>query len=341
MSDDSFKSSVLDSEISALNDTNKVVSKVVERATSLTTQKAQTAENYYYAYGLKIRSVFPLPELIAAEGNGFDVAIKHDSLERSPFTDLEQYWFCCEATEEGLYLYWQGIGKMLVQEGKSITVDPVADYDPGRLRLFILGAALGAILHQRGYIVLHAGAVAIDGQAVIFTAPKGEGKSTMTATLHGRGHGFIADDVVAIDCSNWEQPMVYPAFPQLKLWPDALQQIGRDPEDLPKLIERLEKREYLFQDFSLEPLPLKQIFVLGTGTEIALEPLKSQAVILTLLRNVYVARFGSALMPSKDPAYFLKLTKFAQLAPIVRLLRPRNLALIEQVAKTVEEYVRV
>lgn len=294
---------------------------------------------YYDAYGLKIKSELRLPELIASQTSNFDVEIKQGTLDQSPLTNLEQYFFCCESTSEGLYLFWQGIGTMLIAQGKTITLDLVADYDEARVRLFILGAALGAILHQRGYIVLHASAVAINHQAVIFTAAKGEGKSTMTATLHARGHEFMADDVVAIDVNHPQQPMVYPAFPQLKLWPDAVKQIGKDPDTLPKLIERLEKRDYLFQNFSLDPLPLKQIFVLGTDEQIAIKPLNSQETMLTLLRNVYVARFGSSLLSTKDPAYFLRLTQFAQQVSLMKLLRPRNLELVADVAATVEQYL--
>ena len=295
--------------------------------------------NYYYAYGLKLKSELELPELIPRDGTDFDVEIKLDDLARSPLTNLDQYFFCCDLNEEGLWLYWQGIGTMLVSQGKEISIEPIAEVDIARMRLFILGAALGAILHQRGYIVFHASAVAINDRAVIFTAPKGEGKSTMTGTLHARGHQFIADDVVAIDFSNPQQPMVYPAFPQLKLWPDSATQIGQDPEHLPKLIDRLEKREYLFEDFSLKPIPLKQIFVLDTDTEIAIEPFNSQEMILTLLKNLYVARFGSTLLSPKNPKYFLQLASLARQVEVAKLLRPRSLTMVTEVARVVEEYL--
>ncbi|MEO1799622.1 MAG: hypothetical protein AAFR62_04250 [Cyanobacteria bacterium J06629_2] len=327
MSDDSFSFTSAASKVDG-NSANLLLS-----------QQSSCTDSYYYAYGLKIKSAFKLPELIGYNRPDFDVEIRQQTIERSPLTDLEQYFFCCESTPAGLYLFWQGIGTMLISGGNSITIDPVEDFDEARLRLFILGAALGAILHQRGYIVLHASAVAISEQAVVFTAPKGEGKSTMTATLHARGHRFIADDVVAIDFSNPEQPLVYPAFPQLKLWPDAVTQIGKNPEDLPKLIERLEKRDYLFQDFLLKPVPLKQIFVLGTDQKVAIKPLTSQEILLTLLRNVYVARFGSSLLPAKDPAYFLKLTQFAQRVSLLKLSRPRDLELVSTVAATVEQHL--
>lgn len=298
-----------------------------------------SASNYYHAYGLKLKSVLELPELVPSDGTDFDVEIKLEDLARSPLTDLESYWFGCDLNEDGLWLYWQGIGTMLVSQGKEISIQPIEDVDIARMRLFILGAALGAILYQRGYIVLHASAVAINERAVIFTAPKGEGKSTMTGTLHTRGHRFIADDVVAVDFSNPQQPMVFPAFPQLKLWPDSATQIGRDPDSLPKLIDRLEKREYLFEDFSLKPVPLKQIFVLGTDSAIKIKPFDSQEMILILLKNLYVSRFGSTLLSPKDPKYFLQLASLAKQVGVAKLLRPRSLTMVTEVAKIVEEHL--
>jgi len=298
-----------------------------------------SASNYYYAYGLKLKSALELPELVSYDGTDFDVEIKLENLARSPLTNLESYWFCCDLNPEGLWLYWQGIGTMLVSQGKKISLQPIKDVDIARMRLFILGAALGAILHQREYIVLHASAVAIDASAVVFTAPKGEGKSTMTGTLYARGHQFIADDVVAIDFSNPQRPMVFPAFPQLKLWPDSATQIGRDPDSLPKLIDRLEKREYLFEDFSLKPVPLKQIFVLGTDSAIAIKPFKPQEMILMLLKNLYVSRFGSTLLSPQDPKYFFQLTDLAKQVGVAKLLRPRSLTMVVEVAEAVEEYL--
>ena len=39
---------------------------------------------------------------------------------------------------------------------------------------------------------------AINDGAAIFIGAKGQGKSTMTATLYGRGHQLITDDVAAL-----------------------------------------------------------------------------------------------------------------------------------------------
>ncbi len=293
----------------------------------------------YTAYGLNINSALELPELISNESDTTDVVIRIDKLESSPFKDSSEY-YTFTAKKEGMYLFWQEIGTILISEGKEIIIDCIPNCEMSRLRLFILGAAMGTLLHQRGYIVLHASAVSIDGKGVVFTADKGRGKSTMAAALQTRGHGLIADDVVAIDFERENNPIIYPAFPQLKLWSEAVSYLGKNPDDLPLLTSKFDKREYLLKDnFIKQALPVKQIFVLGKGSEITVNDLSPQEVMLYLIRNTYVARFGSLLLKSNDPSHFLKLTKLAKSVSIQRLLRPNSLDLLSEVAQVVEQYV--
>ncbi|MDJ0649128.1 MAG: hypothetical protein QNJ60_10525 [Xenococcaceae cyanobacterium MO_188.B19] len=294
----------------------------------------------YTAYGLTINSCLELPELMSSDSTIEDVVIRFGQLDSSPIkTDSEYYSFV--TNKDGMYLFWAEIGTILISKGKEIIIDSIPDSEASRLRLFILGAAMGTLLHQRGYLVLHASAVSIKNNAVIFTADKGRGKSTMAAALHARGHNLIADDVVAIDFSDDENAIVYPAFPQLKLWPEAVANLGKNPDDLPQLTSKFDKREYLLKDnFVKQPLNLKQIFVLGHGSEITVKQLSPQEIIFYLIRNTYVTRFGSSLLQPNDPSHFLKLTKLAQSVSIERLIRPNSIELLSEVAQTVEEHLK-
>ena len=294
----------------------------------------------YTAYGLNIYSYLELPELIPCDSTRSDVVIRFDKLDSSPIkTNSEYYSFA--VSEEGMYLFWAEIGTILISEGKEIIINPIANCELSRLRLFILGAAMGTRLHQRGYLVLHARAVAIENSAVVFTADKGRGKSTMAATLHNRGHSLIADDVVAIDFRDDKSPIVYPAFPQLKLWPEAVTYLGKNTDDLPRLTSKFDKRDYLVkEDFVKQPLNLKQIFVLGHSSEVTIKPLPPQEIIFYLIRNTYVTRFGSSLLNPNDPSHFLKVTKLAKSVSIDYLLRPKDLDLLSGISQRVEEHLK-
>jgi hypothetical protein len=208
------------------------------------------------------------------------------------------------------------------------------------IRLPLLGAVLAVLLHQRGFLVLHASSVAVNGGAVAFLGEKGWGKSTMAATLYARGHNLMADDVVALDISGTKSPMVLPGFPQLKLWPEAIaSSLGDDPETLPQIHPQVEKRARRAADrFLHEALPLRRIYVLCGGPTPTLRALQPQKAILQLISNSYMARFGKQLLQGVGASSHLhQCTSIIKDVPIYRLERPRSLPLLPAIAQLVEE----
>jgi hypothetical protein len=79
----------------------------------------------------------------------------------------------------------------------------------------------------------------------------------MAATLYGRGHSLVSDDMLAIQIDGDNGPMAIPGFPNFKIWPEAATAaLGDDPENLPRLIEGYEKRRAPQQrDFRLSQCP--------------------------------------------------------------------------------------
>lgn len=294
---------------------------------------------FYQAYGLKIKSALLLPELISGQEIDADVIVQLTKLQHSPLkTDSTPH--CYQLTEQGMYIHWEGVGTFLVREGKEILIEPVPEADEDRLRLFILGAAIGVILHQRGFLVLHGSAVAINDQAVVFLGDKGWGKSTIAANFHARGHSLIGDDVIALDLNSDNQPIVLPAFPQLKLWPDAVASIGIDSENLPRLVPHLEKRDRrLDSGFVQQTIPLHRVYVLGRDDALEIKSLQPQEIMKYLMRNSYITRFGKELLPPGEGFHFLRLMKLARQVPIYRLLRPCDLSLLNTTVDLVEEHL--
>ena len=78
---------------------------------------------------------------------------------------------------------------------RKLSADNVPD---ANIRLYLLGSAMGVLLHQRGLLPLHANAVEIDGKAFAFMGASGSGKSTLAAWFHDHGYRIIADDVCAV-----------------------------------------------------------------------------------------------------------------------------------------------
>jgi hypothetical protein len=56
-----------------------------------------------------------------------------------------------------------------------------------------------ALRLQPGLLYLHAACVSLQDRGVLLSGPKGSGKSTLSLTLAGRGHGFLGDEVAVIE----------------------------------------------------------------------------------------------------------------------------------------------
>lgn len=87
-----------------------------------------------------------------------------------------------------LLLKVDGVANYWVKEGREIVIEPGPAAEAGDVRVFLLGSAFGALLHQRGLPPFHAGAVAMEGKAVLLAGRSGVGKSTLAAELCRRGH---------------------------------------------------------------------------------------------------------------------------------------------------------
>jgi hypothetical protein len=292
----------------------------------------------YVAYGLHISSALPLPELFPGNGTP-DIVIRQCKLEHVLPTHSRREG-CIWGTSEAACILVPDVGLFQVRGGCEILVDAVPGVEARVLRLFILGCAIGLLLDQRGLLVLHASAVAIQNEVILFIGDSGAGKSTMAAAMHVRGHCIIGDDTAAVDHQHLNRPLVLPAFPQLKLWPEAASALGLEPNRLPRLRPEFEKRAHDASTvFSREPLALKSIYVLtdNHGATSEIEPLRQQQAFAALMDHLYaIDLLGSEHISS---THFHQCVSLARCVSVYRLQRKRSLELLPAVAQRVEEHV--
>ena len=295
----------------------------------------------YHAYGLNFASQLEIPELDAAASDARpDVRIERSE---SPIP-LPEDGFAVD--EDGVVrLHFSIVGSFRVSGGDLIEIEPLPDIDEDTLRLPLLGAAMAVLLQQRGLFSLHASAVAIDGRAAIFIGDKGQGKSTMSSMLYGRGHEIIADDIAVIDaastCSG-EMLSVRPGFPQFKLVPDALKAaLNHERDEMPSVSPLVDKRAVrLHERFLQQPAPLARVYILLDG-DWKLEALPPQETLRHLITHSYSARFGRQLLAGQAGAQHLQMCARLIRADVVRCLqRPRDLDFLHEVAARVEADVR-
>jgi hypothetical protein len=287
----------------------------------------------YFAYGLRIASEIPLPELERVDGEA-DVTIKRGRNSWTP-PDEEK---CHLATPSEIFFYWKLAGVFGVRGGQEIVADLVPDLEAGGASLVLLGPVLAGVLHQRGFLVLHASAVEVDGRAVLFVGDKGQGKSTMAVAMREHGYRLIADDVVAIDLDTERGPHVIPSFPQAKLWPNAAAALGLDNDRLPRLHHAYEKRAYrVASDFPSAPVPLARIYALTVGDSVEVEVLSPLDAVVEVVRSTYLIRYLAGT--GTTSRNLRQSTAVAALTRPALLKRPDSLAMLPDVVRAVRDDV--
>jgi len=150
--------------------------------------------------------------------------------------------FAAEARPGQLLFVVEGTGRFRATGGALIefVADPGAD--EGKLRLFLLGTARGALIHQRGELPLHAATLVPPGRnaAIAICGPSGAGKSTLAAELSRRGWVLVADDTTRITWNGGEA-VAWPSRDSIKLWRDAFESSGIDVSRLERVARDLDK----------------------------------------------------------------------------------------------------
>ena len=288
----------------------------------------------YTAYGLVLHSEVALPELPPG-GAEADVVVRVGPVDGVP----------AEASGEELYaraddgvarLYLRDAGACCVRAGREIVVAAAPGVDERLLRLLLLGPALAAVLRQRGRLVFHASAVAIDGGAVAFLGASGWGKSTVAAAFHAAGHAVVDDDVVVVG-TNGPVPVTIPGVPRVKLYPDVATSLGMNPAALPVVQPRVGKLGLaLAGGFAAGPLPLRGLYVLDDADALAIVPLAPPDALVEMLRHSYGAR---TFRWTHAPEHFRQCAAVAARVPSRRLRRPRSLAGLPGLVRAVEQDV--
>jgi hypothetical protein len=281
----------------------------------------------YQAYSLQIQSEVPLPGFVEGDGDP-DVVISLGEVEADGAPSRSPRFL--GTLDEGR-LIWDGVGAALIRFGREIVA--AHGDDERRLGGFLAGPALGVLLIQRGFVALHASAVEIGGGAVAFAGAARAGKSTLSTALHARGHRLVADDIVAVRLEDG-QATVVPGAPVVKLWPEAVRELGDDPGRLERVRNDLDKRIRPVPDgFSPDPVPLRLVYLLESGDPHGVEDVRPADAVIELLLHSWTPRSLHASEPSE------RLERYARLVasvPVRRLRRPDALSSVRELAALVE-----
>lgn len=298
----------------------------------------------YQLFGLTLVSDIPLPELLPGNaGSAADVRICRAELPEvfspAPLVRAKP------STEERIWQFAvRNIARYRVSGGRLIEVDPMPGAGEGDVRLYLLGTAIGVLLHQQGRLPLHVCAIAQSNEAHAFCGVSGAGKSTLAAGLHRAGFPLLCDDVGLVIPNAAGQPWLYPGMTRIKLWRDALDHLGMDPAGLTPDLTRLDKYHLTVRElqdaFHTDPLPLTRLYELAWGDPeeaVTIEPLGRDQTLALAIAHTY--RPGMVRKAGFPQSHLRQCGQLAKRVQGFRYRRPRDLHRYEATLRVLIDHI--
>lgn len=257
---------------------------------------------YYTAFGLEIESSLELPMLEREYLNTPPDLVIHCA-ELS-----EEHKQLCTSTSftklpHGEVLFSiPEVARYLIQLPNRITVEPCVNASAEAVQLFLLGSAIGIILHHQRGVVVHGCAVSIDNSAFVFSGPSGVGKSTLASAFTQVGKKILTDDVAMLRSGTDGRSVVWPGYPQMKLWKKSLELLNLESDNLSSVFLREEKYNLPVREcFQRTPEPLRGLFFLkeGAGSSLKFTRVVGNASYVLLHSNTYRVEYLSQIADLK------------------------------------------
>ncbi len=271
----------------------------------------------YRLFGLAVASDVRLPELVADPVvRAADVRVRLGAIDAPADAPPG-----LQVDGEDALLVIRGVGRFLSRGGSEMVVEPAADVSDRNLRLYLLGSAFAAILHQRGLLPLHANAVVVEGRAIGFMGHPGAGKSTLAAWFHDRGFDVLADDVCVVTFDGDGLPLAHPGIPRLRLWREALEASGRDTSGYERSFDDMDKYTVPTDlERLLPPVPLSHLYLLEKAEEDpSVTRLEGAAAVEAMVANTY--RGAYVPLMGRTRPHLLACAELARVVPVFRASR--------------------
>lgn len=294
--------------------------------------------HHYTAYGLHIRSELALPHFGAAAPGEPDVFVRLGPVPRS-LPEPKRIASNWQAAPGDFLLCVESKLRCRVTGGREITVERLNGVGDDLAAAWLMGSACTALLQQRGLLTLHASAVCVDAGAVLFLGNSGAGKSTLAAALAMRGFKVLADDVAAVRIAQRGPPLVWPGYPNMRLWADAFGLLGLPAGDRRRVRDGSNKYLLPAENFAASPRKLHAAYNLGQRNSETLEIRRATPVQALRILRRHTHRFRYADGFGNQEAVFRALANIARRVPIQKVTQPAGKALPDTLADCIERHL--
>ncbi len=296
----------------------------------------------YFCYGLTIESELTIPELQGFRSDTrnckqADVSIRIGRLDTSEFEQGQWHNPNLWSGNSKLLIKIPKIADYLICEGKEIIISPHSNADEDNIRLFLLGSAFGALLVQRGFLVLHGNAIQVNNACMVCLGESGAGKSTLAAAFMQRGYSVLSDDVVPVNAKK----CAVPGFARIKIWQDTADSLRIDTQKLKRIAPELEKFNYpVPNQFVSTPLPIKWIYILDKheDSEFVIETVSGMDRFEYLNNNTYRRHYLNGV--NLNMSHLEQCGDLASSVHLAKIRRPNSGFFVDQLMDEILDDIR-
>ena len=291
---------------------------------------------FYKAFGLAIESCSPIAQLPAIEPTEPDVRIVWSDFSHLSKADRAY------TNPTGNFILGYDNCYHRITGGNLIEVQRLEDFKEAQLGVYLMGSCMGAILTQRGFMLLHGSCVTNGERAILITGDSGAGKSTIAAEFLKQGWQLVTDDVTCI----FEQDgsfMVRSSYPSQKLWQDALDRYGKTETDIHSLYFDHDREKFgvnVARSFFDGVCPLSMVVrLIPADRSCSVTPMEGITKVDQLLRNTYRLKM---IQPKDQQRHFQRCVTLSTRIPMALAVRENGKdcapVLYDMITKFMEEH---
>ena len=308
----------------------------------------------YATCGITLDSAVSIPELGHADRPGADCrfhVVPEQGLPAEPSSWIGerklangQTWLSIARHPRGYLLRFPSVADFHVTgAGRDISCTPAPGTPMETIRHLLLDQVLPLVLTMLGRLVLHAGAVEVEGEAHIFLGPSGVGKSTLVGALCQRGGRVLADDCVVIDMKDGH-PWAVPSYAGLRLWPSSVSALYHEGAESGAVAHYTEKRRVAPAEgrlpYTSQAVPITGMYWLdpvepspaSRGGRAAVVPIRGREACMALVKSAFQLDITD---PAATRRSFEQVSHLALTCAISRLEYAKDFSHLQDVVDTV------
>ena len=308
----------------------------------------------YRVFDILIESNIPIPELPEIEQGKSSIFFQLSSDSPPDESKLEWYhhWhlpngeisISCARIEKDYFLRFPELADFRIsQNGGQIQCFSLPGVSGESTRHLLIDQVIPRVAAHKGWIVLHASAIEVEGGIIAFLGESGWGKSTLATSFYEQGYPLLTDDCLILKHQAGKIVGI-PSYAGSRLWPDSLEAVVNDKSSVHPVAHYSSKKRIIFPDNmknKVIQLPITAIFVLASPNEsedpkeITVEHITGAVMIMELVKHSFQLDVTDR---DKIKEQFEAVGQVMKKAlPIYRLRYPRDHALLYDVRKIVQK----